>query len=126
EHASDLLHRPCLSAQVSQRHRRKLARRCGKTNAVSSLDALIRLGDRYAALGLRNAAVAAYERAAAAYRDAPTPSRRLAELLLEAGDARAARRHAEELVKREPGPEARLLAARAQVACGEYAAARFA
>jgi signal transduction histidine kinase len=95
---------------------------------MPSVDALIRLGDRYAALGLRAAAAATFERAAQAERSGGTAgaARRLAELFLEAGDGRAARRHADEVLRTAPGPTARLLAARALVESGELAAARFA
>lgn len=93
---------------------------------MPSVEALIRLGDRYTALGLRAAATATYERAAQVERESSSAVRRLAELLLAAGDGRAARRYADETVRRAPGPPARLLLARALVASGELAAARFA
>jgi signal transduction histidine kinase len=89
---------------------------------MPSVDALLRLGDRYAALGLRAAARAVWERAAGD----PEALRRLAQLCLAAGDARAARRFAEEAAKKRPSAAARLLAARALAAVGELAAARFA
>ncbi|HKA87608.1 MAG TPA: ATP-binding protein [Haliangiales bacterium] len=89
---------------------------------MPTVDALLRLGDRYAALGLGSAARAVWERAGGD----PEALRRLAHLCLAAGDARAARRFAEEAAKKRPSPAARLLAARALVAVGEMAAARFA
>ena len=95
-------------------------------SSVDALDALIRLGDRYAALGLRAAASAAFERAARSQRDPAAAALRLAELALEAGNGPVARRHAEEALRRAPGPAVRLLHARALVAAGELAAARFA
>jgi signal transduction histidine kinase len=89
-------------------------------------EALLHLGDRYAALGLRAAAQAAYRRAAALDPRAVAAPQRLAELALAEGDGRAARRHAEEAHRRAPGPATRLVLARALVAAGELQAARFA
>jgi signal transduction histidine kinase len=88
--------------------------------------ALLRLGDRYAALGLRTAAQAVFERAAAQGGSDPTAPRRLAELALDAGDGATARRHADEAQKRAPSAALRLLVARALAAAGELGAARFA
>ncbi len=90
---------------------------------MSSVDALLRLGDRYAALGLHAAAMAVFERALP---QSPIAARRLAELCLAAGDGKRARRHAEEAARRAPGAAARLLVARSLAAAGELAAARFA
>lgn len=90
------------------------------------MERLLVLGGRYAALGLRTAAAAAFARAAAADPGAAAPHRRLAELFLATGDGRRARGHAEEAQKRQPGPAARLLTARALAAAGELGAARFA
>jgi signal transduction histidine kinase len=87
--------------------------------------ARVRLGDRYAALGLASAAAAAYQRAAEIDPVSPTAPRRLAELALERGDGVEARRWADEAARRKPGADARLLCARALVAAGELAAARF-
>jgi signal transduction histidine kinase len=88
---------------------------------------LIELGERYWALGLAAAARSAFGRAltAAPPGDA-TAARRLAEVALAIGDPAAARRHAAEVVKREPGPAARLLLGLAQLAAGETDAARLA
>ncbi len=87
--------------------------------------ALVALGERYWALGLIAAARGAFERAHAAAdpKDA-TAAVRLAELALAVGDGRAARVHAQDVVKRYPGAEARTLLGRAQLAAGEIAAAR--
>ncbi len=93
---------------------------------MASIAPLIKLADRYAALGLRVAAGSVYERAAAVDPRDPVPARRMAELALAAGDGRTARRYAEELGRRAPSPSARLLGARALLASGELAAARFA
>jgi signal transduction histidine kinase len=93
---------------------------------MASAVALVELGDRYAALGLTAAARAAFERAlAAAEDDDPAAARRLAELALQAGDAVAARAHAQTAVAKKGGPPARLLLGRAQMAAGELSAARF-
>ncbi len=93
---------------------------------MASAVALVELGDRYAALGLTAAARAAFERAlAAAEDDDPAAARRLAERALQAGDAVAARAHAQAAVARKGGPPARLLLGRAQMAAGELSAARF-
>jgi signal transduction histidine kinase len=93
---------------------------------MASAAALVELGDRYAALGLTAAARAAFERAlAAAAEDDPAPARRLAELALQAGDADAARAHAQAAVAKKGGAPARLLLGRAQMAAGELSAARF-
>ncbi len=86
---------------------------------------LVDLGDRYWALGLPAAARGAFVRAMASGEPGdPVPIRRLAELALAVGDAPAARKHAAELVKREPGAAARVLLGQAQLAAGELAAAR--
>lgn len=93
---------------------------------MTSSAALVDLGDRYAALGLTAAARAAFERAlAGSDDDDPAAARRLAELALQAGDADAARAHAQTAVARKGGAPARLLLGRAQMAAGELAAARF-
>ncbi|MBK9037121.1 MAG: sensor histidine kinase [Myxococcales bacterium] len=86
---------------------------------------LVELGNRYWALGLPAAARGALARAHAAAdpRDAG-PARRLAELALAVGDVAAARRHASEAAKRQPGAAARVLLGSAQLAAGELAAAR--
>ncbi len=86
---------------------------------------LVELGDRYWALGLPAAARAVLGRAhdAAAATDAG-PVRRLAELALAVGDVAAARKHAAEAAKRQPGAAARVLLGSAQLAAGELAAAR--
>jgi len=86
---------------------------------------LVDLGDRYWALGLPAAARAVLGRAhdAAAPTDAG-PVRRLAELALAVGDVAAARKHAAEAAKRQPGAAARVLLGSAQLAAGELAAAR--
>jgi signal transduction histidine kinase len=87
--------------------------------------ALVALGERYWALGLIAAARGAFERAhAAADAKDATAAVRLAELALAVGDGRAARVHAQDVVKRFPGAEARTLLGRAQLAAGEVAAAR--
>ena len=87
---------------------------------MASSAALVELGDRYAALGLTAAARAAFERALAeAGGDDPSAARRLAELALLAGDAVAARAHAQTAVAKKGGPPARLLLGRAQMAAGE-------
>jgi signal transduction histidine kinase len=91
-----------------------------------SADAIAKLGERYAALGLRAAALGAYQRAAAADPQSALPPRRLAEMALAAGDGKTARRQAELAARLAPSPSARLLTARALVASGELAAARFA
>ena len=86
---------------------------------------LVELGDRYWALGLPAAARSVLLRAHAAA--GPTdalPARRLAELALAVGDVAAARRHAAEVARREPGARARVLLGSAQLAAGEIAAAR--
>jgi signal transduction histidine kinase len=93
---------------------------------MSSASTLIELGERYAALGLPAAARGAFVRALqVSADDDATAARRLAELALAAGDGRSARDYAKEVVKREPGPGARVLLGRAQLAAGELAAARF-
>jgi signal transduction histidine kinase len=93
---------------------------------MSSSAALVELGDRYAALGLAAAARAAFERAHQLAGEADgAPARRLAELALAAGDAHAARGHAQTAASRKGGAPARLLVGRAQLAAGELAAARF-
>ncbi|MCL4228794.1 MAG: hypothetical protein KJZ91_30365 [Myxococcales bacterium] len=86
---------------------------------------LVELGDRYWALGLPAAARSAFARAHADAAPADAvPARRLAELALAIGDAVAARRHAAEVARREPGPAARVLLGQAQLLAGETAAAR--
>lgn len=85
---------------------------------------LVELGDRYWALGLPAAARGAFTRALAAAPTDPVPLRRLVELAIAVGDAAAARKHAGELVKREPGAASRVLLGQAQLAAGELAAAR--
>lgn len=93
---------------------------------MTSAAVLVELGDRYSALGLAAAARAVFERAlATAGDDDPVPARRLAELALASGDARAARALAQTAASRAGGPAARLLLARAQLAAGELSAARF-
>jgi len=91
------------------------------TNAAS----LVELGERYWALGLPAAARGAFTRALARSheRDA-TAARRLAEVALAVGDAPAARLHAAEVARREPGPSGRSLLGEAQLAAGEVDAAR--
>lgn len=86
---------------------------------------LVELGDRYWALGLPAAARSVLQRAhAAAKPNDALPSRRLAELALAVGDVAAARKHAAEVARREPGARARVLLGSAQLAAGEVAAAR--
>jgi signal transduction histidine kinase len=86
---------------------------------------LVELGDRYWALGLPAAARSVFARAlAAAGPHDAIPARRLAELALAVGDSVAARRHAAEVARREPGPAARVLLGQAQLVAGETAAAR--
>ena len=93
---------------------------------MSSVSSLLELGDRYVALGLPAAARGAFLRAfeVSSTSDA-APARRLAELALGTGDGARAREFAKEVVKREPGPGARILLGRAQLAAGEFAAAGF-
>lgn len=92
---------------------------------MSSAAALIELGERYAALGLPAAARGAFSRALAISADDDgTAARRLAELCLAAGQGDRARDHAREVVKREPGANARVLLGRTQLAAGELSAAR--
>ena len=86
---------------------------------------LVELGERYWALGLPAAARSAFARALAASPETDaTAARRLAEVALAVGDPLAARRHAAETVRREPGPSARLLLGQALLAAGEIDAAR--
>jgi signal transduction histidine kinase len=86
---------------------------------------LVALGERYWALGLAAAARGAFERAqSAADAKDPEPALRLAELALSIGDGRAARKHADVVVKRRPGAAARTLLGRAQLAAGDIGAAR--
>lgn len=93
---------------------------------MSSAATLIELGERYAALGLPAAARGAFVRALeASPKDDATAARRLTELALAGGDGKSARDYAKEVVRREPGPSARVLLGRAQLAAGEFAAARF-
>lgn len=86
---------------------------------------LVQLGDRYVALGLVWAARAAFHRAQLDQPDDPVPAQRLTELALVAGDVAGARAMAGQAVKLKGGADARLLSARAQLAAGESAAARF-
>jgi len=90
---------------------------------MASATALLELGDRYWALGLPAAAKSALHRAMAQTDDA-APALRLTEIALAQGDAAGARKHAAEAAKRAPGPSARILLGRAQLAAGELAAAR--
>src|SRR5690349_11099271 len=87
------------------------------------MSALLELGDRYWALGLPAAARSALTRALAQSTDA-TPALRLTEIALAQGDAKKALEHATEAAKRQPGPAAKILLGRAQLAAGELAAAR--
>jgi signal transduction histidine kinase len=92
---------------------------------MTSVGSLVELGERYWALGLPAAARAAFARALAAGGDQDTTAaRRLAEVALAVGDAPAARKHAAEVVRRDPGPASRTLLGQAQLAAGELAAAR--
>jgi signal transduction histidine kinase len=84
---------------------------------------LLELGDRYWALGLPAAARSAFARALATDADV-APALRLTELALAQGDAAAARRNAQEAVKRAPGAASRILLGRALLAAGELAGAR--
>ncbi|MCC6999664.1 MAG: sensor histidine kinase [Deltaproteobacteria bacterium] len=84
------------------------------------------IGDRYRELGLPAAAGAAYRRAGLLDPAPGVASRRLAELALAEGDGAAAKRHADDASRRQPGPSTRLLVGRAALAAGELAAARFA
>ena len=81
------------------------------------------LGERYWALGLPAAAKSALGRALAETDDA-TPAFRLTEIALSQGDSASARKFAAEAAKRAPGPAAKILLGRAQVAAGDLAAAR--
>ncbi|MCG8422436.1 MAG: ATP-binding protein [Proteobacteria bacterium] len=92
---------------------------------MSSVANLVELGSRYAALGLPAAARGAFVRAlhASAEHDS-TAARHLAELALTVGDHASAREYAREVVRRESGPDARVLLGRTQLAAGELAAAR--
>ncbi len=90
---------------------------------MANADALLELGDRYWALGLPAAAKSALARAMAATDDV-APALRLADLALAQGDGAGARRFATEAAKRQPGPSTKILLGRAQLACGELAAAR--
>lgn len=93
---------------------------------MTSLTALVELGERYAALGLPAAARGAFARAhAAAPADDATAARRLAELAMASGDGAEACRHARDVLARDPGPAARILLGRAQLAAGELGGARF-
>src|SRR5688500_18129313 len=92
---------------------------------MTSVASLVELGERYWALGLPAAARSAFARAlAAAPAGDATAARRLAEVALAVGDPASARRHAQEVVKREPGPPSRVLLGQAQLAAGETGAAR--
>jgi signal transduction histidine kinase len=84
---------------------------------------LLELGDRYWALGLPSAARSALARALAADSD-PAPALRLTDIALAQGDVQGARAFAAEAAKRAPGPASRILLGRAQLAAGEFAAAR--
>ena len=86
-------------------------------------NALLELGDRYWALGLPAAAKSALQRALAQTDDA-APALRLTDIALAQGDAQAARQFAGEAAKRSPGPAAKILLGRAQLAAGELTAAR--
>ncbi|HWN72102.1 MAG TPA: ATP-binding protein, partial [Haliangium sp.] len=92
---------------------------------MPSVPALVELAERYAALGLSAAARGALLRAMDADPRDATAARHLAELALSAGDGAAACRHARDVVAREPGPGARVLLGRAQLAAGEPRSARF-
>ena len=92
---------------------------------MPSVPALVELAERYAALGLSAAARGALLRAMDADPRDATAARHLAELALAAGDGAAACRHARDVVAREPGPGARVLLGRAQLAAGEPRSARF-
>lgn len=95
-------------------------------SGMSSASTLIELGERYAALGLNAAARGALLRALdVSPPDDATAARRLTELALASGDGKSARDYAKEAARREPGPLARVLLGRAQLAAGEFAAARF-
>jgi signal transduction histidine kinase len=89
------------------------------------VSALVELAERYAAMGLSAAARGALQRAMAADPGDATAVRDLAELALAAGDGAAACRHARDVVARVPGPGARVLLGRAQLAAGEPQGARF-
>jgi signal transduction histidine kinase len=92
---------------------------------MTSVASLVELGERYWALGLPAAARSAFARALAASPSGDaTAARRLAEVALAVGDAGAARRHAAEVARREPGAAARQLLGQAQLAAGELDAAR--
>jgi signal transduction histidine kinase len=92
---------------------------------MTSVASLVELGERYWALGLPAAARSAFARALAASPGGDaTAARRLAEVALAVGDTAAARRHAAEVARREPGPAARHLLGQAQLAAGEIDAAR--
>ncbi|MBT8493463.1 MAG: hypothetical protein KJO07_10435, partial [Deltaproteobacteria bacterium] len=92
---------------------------------MSDAGQLLRLGERYAALGLTAAASSCFERAADADPSDGTAHRRLVELALAAGRGKDARSYAQELGKREKGLATRLLTGQAQMAAGELAGARF-
>jgi signal transduction histidine kinase len=92
---------------------------------MPSVPALVELAERYAALGLSAAARGALLRAMDADPRDATAARHLAELALAAGDGAAACRHARDAVAREPGPGARVLLGRAQLAAGDPRSARF-
>jgi signal transduction histidine kinase len=92
---------------------------------MTSVASLVELGERYWALGLPAAARSAFSRALAASPGGDaTAARRLAEVALAVGDTAAARRHAAEVARREPGPASRHLLGQAQLAAGEIDAAR--
>ncbi len=87
------------------------------------MSALLELGDRYWALGLPAAAKSALQKALAEGNDA-APALKLTDIALAQGDAQAARQFAAEAAKRAPGPAAKILLGRAQLAAGELTAAR--
>lgn len=88
-------------------------------------DALLALGDRYAALGLVAAARGVLGRASACAPEGDARAvRRLAELAIAAGQGDEARGFAEEVVARERGPGSRVLFGRAQIEAGALDAAR--
>ncbi len=85
----------------------------------------LRLGERYAALGLTAAATSCLERAAAVEDTASIALRRLVELALASGRGRQARHYAQALGKKDRSLSSRLLAGQAQLAAGELGGARF-
>lgn len=85
----------------------------------------LRLGERYAALGLTAAATSCLERAAEVDSTATIALRRLVELALASGRGREARHYAQALGKHDRSLSSRLLAGQAQLAAGELGGARF-